>query len=187
MRCSASAKAPLVVSLDGRSGAGKSTRVAGETGAAIVPMDEFFAAYIPDAEWDRMTIKERGMKVFDWARIRSEVVEPLLSSQTARWYPLDFDAGLRADGTYGTKTRSVEVEPASVIIIDGVYSSGPQLADLVSLAVLVEVPDEERRTRLARREEATFLAKWHVRWDAVEDLHFSHVRPRSSFDLIVTT
>ncbi len=188
-RSLASGAEPLVVSLDGRSGAGKSTlasRVAGETGAAVVPLDDFFAASIPDAEWDRMTVEERAANVFDWARFRSEALEALIAGRTARWRGFDFDAGPRADGTYETKTAAIELEPASVIIIDGAYSSGPQLADLVGLAVLVEAPAGERRARLAGREEARFLARWHARWDAVEDYYFSEVRPRSSFDLTVT-
>ena len=190
MRSAASGKAPLVVGFDGRSGAGKSTlasQVAEETGAAVVPMDNFFAASILDAEWDRMTVEERWANVFEWQRIRSEAIVPLIAGRVARWRPFDFDTGPRADGTYGMKTSTTEVEPASIIIIDGAYSSGPQLADLIDLTVLVETLDEERRARLGRREKAEFLAQWHARWDAVEDFYFSHVRPRNSFGLIVTT
>ena len=190
MRSAASGKAPLVVGFDGRSGAGKSTlasQVAGETGAAVVPMDNFFAASILDAEWDRMTVEERWANVFEWQRIRSEAIVPLIAGRVVRWRPFDFDTGPRADGTYGMKTSTTEVEPASIIIIDGAYSSGPQLADLIDLTVLVETLDEERRARLGRREKAEFLAQWHARWDAVEDFYFSHVRPRNSFALIITT
>lgn len=183
-------KVPLTVGFDGRSGAGKSTlvfQVAAETGAAIVPLDDFFTASIAHAEWDRMTVAARGRHVFDWARIRAEAIGPLRAGRTARWHPFDFDAGPRADGTYGMKTSATEVEPAAVILIDGAYSTGPQLADLIGLTVLVETPDTTRWARLARREEAEFLAQWRRRWEAVEDFYFAHVRPRSAFDLIVTT
>ena len=190
IRSAASGQVPLVVAFDGRSGAGKSTlasRVAEAVQAAVVLLDDFFAASIPNAEWDRMTAEERGARVFDWARVRAQAVGPLRAGKTAWWHPFDFETGPRADGTYGMKTAAVEVEPASVIIIDGAYSSGPQLADLVDLTVLIETSETERWTRLTRREEAEFLAQWHARWTAVEDSYFSNVRPRSSFDLIVTT
>ena len=85
------------------------------------------------------------------------------------------------------KTEATRVEPASVIILDGVYSSGPQMADLVGLSILVEAPNEQRLTRLAKREEAEFLTQWHARWDAAEDFYFSSVRPKESFDVVVTT
>ena len=190
MRTTVSGEVPLVVAIDGRSGTGKSTLaslVAKEIRAAVVLLDDFFAASIPDAGWDRMTVEERGANVFDWARIRSEAIMPLLAGRVARWHPFDFDSGQRADGTYGMKTKAKEVEPASVIVVDGAYSAGPQLTDLVGLTVLVELSEEERWDRLARREEAEFLAQWHARWTAVEDFYFSNIRPRSSFDLIVTS
>ncbi|MCY4519304.1 MAG: hypothetical protein OXC13_00830 [Caldilineaceae bacterium] len=155
--------------------------------AAVVLLDDFFAASIPNADWDRMTAEERGARVFDWARVRTQAVGPLRAGTAACWHPFDFETGPRADGTYGMKAAVVEVEPAPVIIIDGAYSSGPQLADLVDLTVLVETSETERWTRLTRREEAEFLAQWHARWTTVEDFYFSNVRPRSSFDLIVTT
>ena len=183
-------KAPLVVSLDGRSGSGKSTLaclVAGETDAVVIPVDDFCSAHISDAEWDRMTVEERWSKVFNWAKLRLEALAPLLAGQPARWHPVDFDAGPDSQGKYGIKTEATKVGPASAIILDGAYSSGPQLADLVGLAVLVEAPKEQRRSRLAKREETEFLAQWHARWAAVEDFYFSSVRRRESFDVIVTT
>ena len=189
-RSAASGQVPLVVAFDGRSGTGKSTlasRVAEAVQAAVVLLDDFFAASIPNADWDRMTAEERGTRVFDWARVRTQAVGPLRAGKAACWHPFDFETGPRADGTYGMKAAVVEVEPAPVIIIDGAYSSGPQLADLVDLTVLVETSETERWTRLTRREEAEFLAQWHARWTAVEDFYFSNVRPRSTFDLIVTT
>ncbi len=189
-RAAASGQVPLVVAFDGRSGAGKSSLaslVAKEASAVVVLLDDFFAASTPNADWDRMTVEERGVNVFDWTRVRTEAIMPLLAGRMARWHPFDFDSGPRADGTYGMKTEVIEVEPASVIVIDGAYSSGPQLADLVDLTVLVETSETERWARLTRREEAEFLAQWHARWTAVEDFYFSNVRPRSSFDLIVTS
>ena len=152
-----------------------------------MPMDDFYSAYISDTEWDLMTVEERWSKVFDWTKLRSEAVVPLLGGRPARWHPIDFDAGPDSQGRYGMKTEATRVEPASVIILDGVYSSGPQMADLVDLSILVDVPNEQRLTRLTAREEAGFLAQWHARWHAVEDFYFLSVRLRESFDVIVTT
>ena len=188
-RCKVAAKV-LVVSLDGRSGAGKSTLaslVAGKTDAVVLPVDDFYSAHISDGEWDLMAVEEQWSKVFNWAKLRSEAVVPLLDGRPACWNPIDFETGPDSQGKYKMKAEATTAEPAPVIVLDGVYSSGPPMADLVGLSILVEAPDEQRRTQLARREEPGFLAQWHARWDAVEDFYFSYVRPRESFDVIVTT
>ena len=180
---------PIVVALDGKSGAGKSTLaslIAGDVHAAVIQVDDFFAANIPNAAWDGMPIEQRATDVFDWQRLRSEALEPLITGRAVRWYPFDFDAK-HADGTYGMKSTYVEIEPAPVILLDGAYSSGPQLVDLVNVTVLVEASYIERHTRLAKRETSSFLQRWHAKWDAVEEYYFTSVRPRGSFDLIVTT
>jgi len=182
-------QAPLLIALDGSSGAGKST-VAAMLGqnihAVVVPLDDFFAARIPDWQWEAFSLPERAEHVFDWRRVRTDALEPLLANRSARWYPFDFAAGLRPDGTYALSTHSVERQPAPVIVLDGTYSASPHIADLVDLAVLIDVAVPERHSRLAAREHAPFLQRWHAVWDAVETYYFTEVRRKASFDLIVS-
>jgi uridine kinase len=180
----------LLVALDGGSGAGKSALaalLAQELDATCIPLDDFFAAQIPEAKWDAMSAPERARDVFDWHRVREQALEPLLAGQPACWHPFDFAAGQRPDGTYGKRAEPEKREPAPILLLDGAYSAGPQLADLVDLSVLVDVPISVRHARLAAREDPTFLAAWHARWDGVEAYYFTGVRPRSCFDLVVTT
>lgn len=180
---------PVVVAVDGGSGAGKSTLaslIQSQLDTALIPLDDFFSADIPDQAWDRFTIEEKLEHVFDWGRLRHRVIDPLLRREVARWQAFDFESGLRADGTYGMQEEPKQREPAEVILIEGAYSAGPQLADLVDLAILVEVPVERRHTRLKAREEREFLRRWHQVWDEVESYYFSEVRPRESFDMVVS-
>ncbi|GIV76707.1 MAG: uridine kinase [Litorilinea sp.] len=179
---------PLVVALDGGSGAGKSTlagRLRRELDLALIPLDDFFSGHIPDACWDTFTVAEKLERVFHWERLRRQVLVPLLAGQEAVWHPFDFAGGLRPDGTYGLAQTPRRCPPAEIIVVEGAYSAGPALADLVALAILVDVPVAERHARLARREEAGFLRQWHARWDALEHYYFTQVRPRDSFDLVV--
>jgi len=70
----------LVVAIDGRSGSGKSTVaavVAQSVGAVIVPCDDFFAASVSDAAWDRRTPEQRAADAIDWRRLKREAIEPL--------------------------------------------------------------------------------------------------------------
>ena len=179
---------PIAVALDGGSGAGKSTLaslIENELSATLIPLDDFFAANTPDSQWDRFSVEERLNHVFDWGRLRENAIEPLIAGKPAKWHPFDFQSGLRPDGTYGMKIDPVEKGPADVILIEGAYSAHPALGDLVDLAILIDVPVEERHTRLEGREDKDFLAKWHERWDEVERYYFNQVRPRDSFDLVV--
>lgn len=181
---------PILVALDGGSGAGKSTLASmleKQVDCIVVQIDDFFAAGIPDWEWELRSITERAKDVFEWQRLRTEALEPLLARRVARWRPFDFAAGLRPDGTYALSQEWVEKQPASVIILEGAYSSSPEIADLIDLAVLVDVPVLERHKRLEQREgDKEFLQRWHALWDAVEAYYYTKVRPRSSFDLVVS-
>lgn len=181
---------PILIALDGGSGAGKSTLAAileQQVDCVVVQIDDFYSADIPDWEWDLSSIAERARDVFEWQRLRSEALEPLLARRTARWHPFDFAAGLRPDGTYALSPEWIEKQPASVIILEGAYSSSPEIADLIDLTVLVDVPVLERHERLEQREgDKAFLLRWHALWDAVEAYYYTEVRPNSSFDLVVS-
>ena len=117
----------------------------------------------------------------------AEALEPLLVGKPAKWHAFDFEAGVHPDGTYAMRTDFVERSPTAVIVLDGAYSTRPELADLIDLSVLIDVPVGVRHERLAAREDKHFLDSWHARWDAAEEYYFTHVRPKSSFDLVVTT
>lgn len=179
---------PVLVAIDGPSGSGKSTFafwLAEQFEAALIQTDDFFAVGISDAEWDARTPEQRAADAIDWQRVRVEALEALLAGKPAKWHAFDFAAGARPDGTYALRSDVVERKPARVIVLDGAYSTGGELADLIDLTVLVDAPQEVRHDRLQAREEPEFLAAWHARWDAAEQAYFSRMRPRSSFDWVV--
>jgi len=181
---------PVLVAIDGASGSGKTTFalwLADQFEAALIQSDDFFAAGISNTEWDARTPQERATDAIDWRRVRVEALEPLLAGKTAKWHAFDFAAGVRPDGTYAMRSDFVEREPASAILLDGAYSTGGALADLIDLTVLVDAPLEVRHDRLLARDEREFLAAWHTRWDAAEELYFTRMRPPSSFDFVVTS
>lgn len=187
-RLSKERQSPIVVALDGPSGGGKSTvatALATATRAVVVSSDDFFAAHITAAEWDARDAAERARDAIDWRRLRRDALEPLRAGRAAEWHAFDFAAGERSDGTYAMCDAVVRREPAQVIVLDGAYSAREELADLIDLAVLIDVPSVIRDRRLAAREEPAFLAAWHARWDIAERFYFTHLRPATSFDLIV--
>ena len=180
---------PIVVALDGGSGAGKTTiaeRLMRLTEVALVRLDDFYQTVIPESEWPHKTLEQRLNGVFDWSRVRSEALEPLRAGRAGLWHAFDFMRGLGGSGTYSLKEEVTQVAPAPTILIEGAYSASPPLRDLIDLAVLVDLQSKMRHRRIAARgDNAKCLAKWHDIWDDVETYYFEHVCQPESFDLVI--
>lgn len=177
MKCSTS---PLVVSIDGGSGAGKSvvsTEVADSMDATVIQCDDFFNIKIPDADWGAFSVEQKCRLCIDFERVRNEALLPLLAGKQAVFSPYYYLS------TKESSSKRIVKEPSQIIILDGIYSSY-WLDDLVDLKVLVDVPSDVRYKRHNLRE-GTADIDWHLRWDQVEDYYFSALRPLETFDLIV--
>lgn len=174
------ATSPVVVALDGRSGAGKSTlahQVGARTGALVVDGDDFYRGG-DGAFWDAAGPAQKVDLVIDWRRQRA-LLTCLARGEPARWQPYDWEAD---DGRLGAV---VHAGPAAVVLLDGAYSARPELADLLSLRVLLNVPRTTRRERLRQREGERYRAEWEARWSEAEDLYFETLVPPASFDLVL--
>jgi uridine kinase len=176
-------KQPLLVALDGRSGTGKSTiakMIAERLGGIEIRADDFWVGG-SNEEWDSRTPKEKAEMAIDWKRIRTEVLEPLLAGKSATWHPFDWKTGK------GLSQETFQSVPKPLIVLDGAYSTRPELQNIIDLSILVEVPDDsQRRARLVKREGEAYMKDWHGRWDVAEDYYFSEVRPRESFDIVIS-
>jgi uridine kinase len=75
---------------------------------------------------------------------------------------------------------------ASVVILEGVYSARPELADLFRLRVLYDAPAHLRHQQWMKREGEDYLDEWARRWSEAEDWYFSHVMPTERFDLVLS-
>jgi uridine kinase len=134
----------LLVAIDGAGGAGKST-LARELAllrddVAIVHGDDF---YRPLNEGTRaaLTPIEAVDLLFDWERLRDEVLAPLVRGESAHYRRYDWPTErLGQDAT--------TVEARGVVVIEGCYVARPALRGYLDLIVLVEAP---RELCLARR------------------------------------
>jgi len=173
----------IVLAIDGHGAAGKSTiaeAVATATRAALVHTDDFFLAQPPRA--GRPVRPGRPPSVpamtdyYDWRRLRVQALEPLRARLGAAFRRFDWERGSGLDGT-------VTVEPSDLILVEGVYSSAPDLRDLVDRSVFVDTPEPERLRRLRGRVKPE---EWDDQWLLAERAYFDVIRPPSSFDLIVS-
>jgi uridine kinase len=161
----------LVVAVDGPGASGKSTLalwIAAAAGAALLHTDDFFAAADASAPPARLA------DYYEWPRLRAEALTPLLAGRTAAFRRFDWSRGSLGVGLH-------QVRPQPVVVVEGVQSAGPALADLVDRAVLVETPAVERERRLRAR---VAPEEWDERWLAAERDYFDS-RPLPSYDLVV--
>lgn len=161
----------FVIAIDGRGGSGKTTLasgLAGDVRAAVVRTDDFFRQ--PQSHG-----VPQMQEYYDWQRLRAEALLPLRGGRDASFRHYDWGRG-RTDAA----TRKVAA--SRVVLLEGVFSSAPQLADLVDYTVLVATPDDERLRRVRAR---TAPEAWDATWLLAEDRYFSDVRPAVAFDLVV--
>jgi uridine kinase len=180
-----------VVAIDGYGASGKTT-IAGSLCARIVfslvHADDFFKparqrpadpARNESSHAPSPPVGERGRDLADYydvARLRSEALEPLRAGHEALFQRFDWDSGALSS----VETR---VAPHELVVLEGVYSAAPELADLVDKAIYVDTPEPERLRRLA---ELVAPEEWDSGWLRAEKDYFDTTRPADSFDLVIS-
>lgn len=168
---------PVVVAVDGPSGAGKSTfaaALAARLGGVAIDGDDFFAG---GAQLRGDSPADRARDCIDWRRQRP-VLEALRAGRPAAWLAFDWEA---VDGRL--RRSPSQRSPAAAVVLEGVYSARPELADLLDLRILLWPRPEVARARLLRREGS--IGSWELQWHEAEAHYFSAVAPPSSFDLVL--
>jgi uridine kinase len=149
---------PLVVAIDGHGAAGKTT-IATEVAATIEAMVLHTDDYFHDEE-DNGDPRPMA-QYYAWERLREHALGPAITE--LRRQPTTWPGAL-------------------VILVEGVSSAAPALADLIDRTVFVQTPEPLRLERLHRR---ISEEEWDEEWLYAERLYFAS-RPPDSFDLVVS-
>ncbi len=157
-------KGPVLIALDGRCAAGKTTlarELRRDYGWSVVPMDHFF---LRPEQRTQARLDQPGGNV-DHERFFAEVLQPLRAGQTATYRPYNCHSGDFDD--------PVRVEPASVVLVEGSYSCHPDLWDCYDLRIFLTVDPQEQRRRLLVREGAERARVFARRWIPLEERYFA--------------
>ena len=158
-----------LVAVDGPSGAGKTRfalRLAKRLDASVVHTDDLLDG------WDD--------QFAFWPRLEEQVLDPLRRGRTGGYRKYLWHRGRFGD-------EVVPVEPAPVVLLEGVSSARRAIRPELSLAVFVDAPPRLRLSRALARDGDDSLAfrAYLERWRAAEDRHFAEEQTAAHADLVV--
>lgn len=167
-------RAVTVVAIDAPGASGKSTiaaHLASRVEVSLVHTDDFFEP-ASSATNRRPSLGD----YYDLARLRTEALEPLRAGREAVFRCFDWDSATLS-------VRQVHVAPTEIVLVEGVYSGSPDLADLVDKVIYVDTPEKERLYRL---QGLIAPGDWDEDWLAAERDYFCTARPLESVDLVIS-
>lgn len=161
--------APVIIAIDGRSGAGKTT-LALELAALLREHRKVSVFHLEDIYpgWNGLAA---GVE-----RYVSTVLEPLSQGLPAQWTSWDWEN--HYDGALRTTA------PAEVVIVEGVGAAHATARPFVDVVVWVDADPGNRKARALGRDGATFAPHWH-QWAVQEDELLALDNPAAEADLLV--
>jgi anthranilate synthase component 1/para-aminobenzoate synthetase len=154
--------APVIIAIDGRSGAGKTT-LAVELAARLRAHHKVSLFHLEDIYpgWNGL------MAGID--RYVATVLEPLSRGEAATWTSWDWEKHYDGD--------SRVTLPAEIVVVEGVGAAAAAARPLLSAVIWADSPDDVRRTRALDRDGGTYEPFWD-QWAAQEEewLHGDDVR-----------
>ena len=172
------APAPLLIALDGRCAAGKTTlanRLAEQYGWGVIHLDDFF---LQPAQRTSQRLAEPGGNL-DRERLISEVLLPLTRHRPGVYRVFDCR-------TMGFAAVPRPLPAAPVVLLEGSYACHPDLRPLCGLHVFLTVDPGEQLRRLAARNPAR-LQDFRTRWIPMEEQYFRYFHIPETCDLTLVS
>jgi uridine kinase len=156
----------LVVGIDGRCGAGKTTLGALLSlvyGCQIIPMDHFF---LREDQRTEKRLDQPGGNIDD-ERFRQEVLEPVMYRQDFSYRPYNCERG--------TLGEPIKVKASKLLVIEGSYSQHPKFIQAYGLTVFLTVSPSEQLRRIKVRNSEK-LQQFKEKWIPMEEKYFKMYR-----------
>ncbi len=170
-----SLKKQLLVAIDGRCAAGKTTLARAFqsiTDCNIIPMDDFF---LRPEQRSEERLSTPGGNV-DRERFLEEVLNPLKEGSAFSYRPYRCSTGHFAP--------SIPVTPKQITLIEGSYSCHPALFPCYDLTVFLDVDPAVQRARLLAREGEESAERFFSRWIPLEERYFDAFAVRRNCRLL---
>lgn len=160
---------PLIIALDGRSGAGKTSLAAalaeawGEEQVAVLHLEDLYRG------WQSLT---------DTCRRYADLLQHICAGQEVSWPRWDWDR--QAVGE-----QLGRFSPRQIVIIEGVGALSSAARSHVDLGIWLDAEDGSRRDRALGRDGELFARHWQV-WADEELAYLRDEDPRATAHLLLT-
>lgn len=166
----------LVIAIDGRCGAGKTTlaeALAKKFGASVFHIDDF---YLPRNQRSKKRLSECAGNI-DRERFIREVLSPLSEGKRIAYRK------------YNCKTdkiqKKVMIEPLRISIIEGSYALHPDFCSYYDIKIFLDIDPELQRARIIEREGEAGAAAFSEKWIPLEEEYIKSLDVISRCDKII--
>ena len=166
----------VLVGIDGRCAAGKTTFAAGlqrKESCSVIHMDDFF---LRPEQRTRERLECPGGNV-DYERFREEVMEPLIKGEKCFYRP--YDCHLQ---TFG---KAKCIEPGRLTVVEGSYSCHPALWNYYDLHVFMTIDPALQIQRIEKRNREK-VRDFQEKWIPLEEKYFSACRTEEMCEIKIS-
>ena len=169
-------KEPILISIDGMSGSGKSSLadlIQKRYACSVFHMDDFF---LRPVQRTARRLKEPGGNV-DYERFKEEVLCCLANKKGLTYRPYSCCQQMLLDEIY------VPYRPFAVI--EGSYSQHPFFENPYDMRIFMEISREEQRRRIRERNGEEMLKRFIDQWIPMENAYFEEFGIREKADVVI--
>lgn len=155
----------LLVSIDGRCAAGKTTLAKAlkeKLDCDVIAMDHFF---LPPEKRTEKRLQEPGGNV-DYERFLEEVLLPLKAGKPFSYQPYDCQSQ--------SFSEPIPIACKSVSIVEGSYSCHPTLWDAYDLHIFLTITPDLQMQRILHRNGSDKAEIFRTKWIPLEEKYFQH-------------
>ena len=170
-------KSDLIIGIDGRCGAGKTTLadiLEEKYNATVFHTDDF---YLQKHQRTEGRLLEIGGNI-DYERFENEVINKLIFKENILYRPFDCEI------MDFPKSGECIKRYSNISVIEGSYSLHPRFVKIYDLKIFLDITVERQQTRLFIREGADKLQEYNKKWIPKEKAYFNKFKIKENSDII---
>ncbi|MEF9946389.1 MAG: uridine kinase [Lachnospiraceae bacterium] len=167
----------MVIGIDGRCGAGKTTLanlLSDKLDAPVIHMDDFF---LPLSLRTKERLEEAGGNIH-YERFKEEVTKGLNMNQSMTYRA--FDCKIM------DYSHEILIPKAPITIVEGVYSFHPFFGNVYDYKIFCDIMKENQKARIISRNGKENYEQFEQRWIPMEEKYFDEFGIREQCDITIT-